>query len=172
MTAHAMTGDREKCLEAGMNGYVAKPVDPLALADQLEKWLVRTKPAETLPQKPAESSAGKTDAAAVRIYDRPAFLHRLMGDENLVATVIAGFLDDMPKQLAMLKAFIKNGQTDQAQSQAHKIKGAAGNVTGQALQKTAAAMEQAGKAGDVDTLTALMPELEQRFIQLKKVMES
>ena len=57
MTAHAMQGDRERCLEAGMNGYVFKPVTPLALADALHEWLPR-KPKKTprAPRRPGRGS--------------------------------------------------------------------------------------------------------------------
>ena len=195
MTAHAMAGDREKCLNAGMNGYVSKPVDPLSLAKELEKWLAKREDDENSPKQPFEPAAGepvgtpKTDGRklaevekpnhesertdrAIPIFDRKAFLDRLLGDEDLAATVIAGFLDDMPGQLSAIKEFMEQHQVDKVRAQAHKIKGAAGNVTGQAFQETAAAMEQAANAGDLEALAGLMPELESRFIQLKKAMES
>jgi len=78
----------------------------------------------------------------------------------------------MPKQMAALRAFVENGQAEQAGGQAHKIKGAAGNVTALAFQKTAYDMERAGKAGDMALLGRLLPELEHKFQQLKIQMDS
>ncbi len=95
-----------------------------------------------------------------------------MDDVELAETIVAGFLEDMPGQMAALKSFVESGQAEQAGGQAHKIKGAAGNVTAAAFHETAHAMERAGKAGDMESLCTLLPELEQRFLQLKTKMES
>mgnify|MGYP002632289419 FL=1 len=175
MTAHTMAGDREKCLKAGMNGYVAKPIDPLALANELEKWIGKEMPetqgaALSLEAEKAPDEADET--AALRIFDRWALLERLMDDEDLAETIVAGFLDDMPKQMRALRSFVENGRAQQAGGQAHKIKGAAGNVTALAFQETAYDMERAGKDGDMAALQRLMPELDQKFLQLKARMET
>jgi len=74
--------------------------------------------------------------------------------------------------MAALRSFVENGQAEQAGGQAHKIKGAAGNVTASILQETAYSMETAGKAGDLAALDRLLPELEQKFQQVKAQMES
>ena len=76
MTAHAMQGDRERCFEAGMNGYVSKPVDPLALAEELEKWLTRGNDElgmmkdeggmQAVKEEPAEYIAAKADNEPLR----------------------------------------------------------------------------------------------------------
>jgi len=175
MTAHAMAGDREKCLKAGMNGYVSKPIDPLALANELEKWIGKDTPGteQTAVSSEEEKTPDETDeVGAFQIFDRAALLKRLMDDEGLAETIVAGFLDDMPKQMAALRSFVENGQAEEAGGQAHKIKGAAGNVTALTFQETAYDMERAGKAGDMASLQRLLPELEQRFLQLKMRMES
>jgi len=176
MTANAMTGDREKCIEAGMNGYISKPVDPLSLAKELEKWIDKAPSLNS--DKSEQGSVGQqcgnseTDNAVEvpTVFDREAFLNRLMGDEELVESILAGFLVDLTKQMKAIKMFVDQGETEKAGAQAHKIKGAAGNVTCMALQEIANAMEKAGKAGDLEQLKALMPEIEQRFNQLKKIM--
>jgi len=173
MTAHAMQGDRERCLAAGMNGYVSKPVDPLALAEELEKWLTRGN--DELGMMKDEGGEGEMDEGAEsssRVFDRADFLSRLMGDEELVREIIAMFLEDMPGELKILKGFVENGRAHEAGAQAHKIKGAAANVAGEALREIAHAMEQAGKAGDMEALGKWMPELETRFLQLKSDMET
>ncbi len=175
MTAHAMAGDREKCLKAGMNGYVSKPIDPLALANELEKWIGKDTPGTEQTGVSLEEEKMRDEAeevGAFQIFDRAALLKRLMDDENLAETIVAGFLDDMPKQMAALRSFVENGQAEEAGAQAHKIKGAAGNVAALAFQETAYDMERAAKAGDMASLQRLLPELEQRFLQLKARMES
>jgi len=170
MTAHAMDGDREKCLNAGMDGYISKPVDPQVLADELEKWIRTDRKA--LPLEAGKAPTGTDDSAGPRIFDRAALVQRLLDDEELTETIVTGFLDDMPVQIAALKSFVESGQAEQAGGQAHKIKGAAGNVAASMFQETAYAMETAGRAGDMAALHRLLPELEQEFQQLKTQMES
>jgi PAS domain S-box-containing protein len=193
MTAHAMAGDRERCLKAGMNGYISKPIDPMKLAEELEKWLSKKS-----SMKSEESSFSTTarntslgfedkDTDAVSddkpkkkvdppqystdVFDHKDFLHRLLGDAGLAITIIESFLKDMPIQITALKASLHDGDVDAVKSQAHKIKGTAANVAGNDLARSAAAMELSGKDRDLAALNQLMPELEQRFEQLKKAME-
>jgi HPt (histidine-containing phosphotransfer) domain-containing protein len=116
---------------------------------------------------------GEVDMAGFSstIFDRKDFLERLMGDQALVKTVIEGFLADMPGQMAVLREHVAVGMAEKAGTQAHKIKGAAANVGAGEFRETAAAMEAAGKEGDLERLAGLMPELEERFGRLKSVME-
>jgi len=108
MTAHAMQGDKEKCLEAGMDDYVVKPVSPRALAEAMEKWL----PEETSIQESAvrrqnvETRNAESEHYSSRIWDRAAMLNRLLGDEELAGTIIEGFLMDIPRQIEALHALI------------------------------------------------------------------
>ncbi len=171
MTAHAMQGDRQHFLDAGMNGYIAKPVDPLAMARELEKCLQRHSDACIRADDTArpEAKTAKNDSLSeLTIFNQTALMERLMGDAQLTETIINGFLNDMPTQISTLAAFVANGQSDQAGAQAHKIKGAAANVAASALAEIAYDMEKAGKAGDNGCLDKLMPELETRFRQLEQ----
>ncbi|WP_320041941.1 PocR ligand-binding domain-containing protein [uncultured Desulfobacter sp.] len=160
MTAHVMAGDRETCLEAGMDDYISKPVNQRILADKLKQWMPDTHRDHTT--RPSSRPA----------FDIEVLLTRLMGDEKLVATVIAVFLEDMPKEILALKRYIDAGQADKAGSQAHKIKGTAGNIAAKDFQETASAMEMSGRAGELDRLKTLMPELENRFNRLKAEMKN
>ncbi|MEI6127140.1 MAG: response regulator, partial [Pseudomonadota bacterium] len=173
MTANAMQGDRERCLEAGMNDYLSKPVNPMDLAGMLERWLPEGE--EEGSKFKVQSSRLEAEGSKVKeqdpaVFDRASFLGRLMGDEELAVIIGKGFLDDMPIQIEKLAAAVNAEDAHQAEQQAHRIKGAAANVGGEALRETASKMEQAGKDGNLEALRTLLPELETRFGELRKAM--
>jgi len=185
VTAHAMKGDRERCLEAGMNDYLAKPFQPQELAAALNRWLRNPAgeadngaPLETLPAAPSDRirMTRKGDAsdmahAETMIFDRDGFLKRIMGDMDLARTLLDGFRDDMPVQIIQLKDAIAVGDSRLAGQLGHRIKGAALNMGATALQGVAYSTELAGKAGDLKALEALVPKLEEQFENLREVLE-
>jgi CheY-like chemotaxis protein/HPt (histidine-containing phosphotransfer) domain-containing protein len=174
MTANAMQGDREKCLESGMNDYVSKPVSPQALAEALEKWLPKETTAIT-EQTPGKSEASVPAASSekvVPIFDKAGMMARLMDDEDLARMVIEGFLEDIPRQILALKDYLEAGDAERTERQAHTIKGASANVGGEALRAIAFEMEKISKAGVLDTVTPLLPELESQFALLKEAMSA
>jgi PAS domain S-box-containing protein len=167
MTAHAMTGDRERCIEAGMDDYVTKPISPRALAEALNKWL----DPDQEPQPDVATPTGKSrPSEGPLVFDRQALVKLLMGDENLVKEIIAGFLEDLPMQIDTLKKHIDDGDAELARRQGHAIKGAAANMRCMALSAVASDIEKAGRAGRLEEIAALMPELERQFNRLKTQM--
>ena len=184
MTAHAMQGDRQRCLDAGMNDYVTKPVSPQALSEALTRWLPGDD-AAGLTDMPAEPAAAvhppaPRDAAApiaagqpdVPVFDRPALLARMMNDEELARSVAAGFLDDIPTQIETLRSYLDARDTDGAARQAHTIKGASANVGGESLRAAAFEMEKAARAGDLAGTAARLPDLDARFAALREAMRA
>ncbi|TRZ84426.1 Hpt domain-containing protein [bacterium] len=147
-----------------MDDYISKPIAPQALAEALEKWVETPQersPAVSAPGGAAEPSAGPP------VFDRQAFMARMMGDEDLAKDIIAGFLEDIPKRILALRGYLDRGDAGSAGGQAHAIKGAAANVGGMALSAVASEIEEAGKAGRREELAALVPEMERRFALLK-----
>ena len=172
MTAHAMQGDRERCLEAGMNDYVSKPVSPQALADALERWLPRDDGA-ALPHPatdPREASPAAERASQLPVFDRVGMLARLMDDEDLARVVVGGFLTDAPKQVVALRDYLAAGDGPAVHHQAHTLKGASAAVGGEALRAAAFEMEQAASAGDLAAVTVRLPDLESQLALLSDAM--
>jgi PAS domain S-box-containing protein len=148
LTAHATQGDRAKCLEAGMDDYLSKPISPQLLAQTLIRWL-------SSADAPAVAAEEQTDA----VYDPQALHQRLEGDTELVALVLDSFLTDAPRRLGELREALHTGDTAAARLQAHSLKGAAANLAAPRLQAVAYAAELAADAGKLDQVQALLPEL-------------
>lgn len=174
MTAHAMKGDRERCLEAGMDDYISKPIAPRALAEALEKWSGKTR-ARPVPPGPAAPTAPAAETPRQKVepsgeapvFDRQALLDRLLGDEALARDILAGFLDDMAGQIDALRGFVARGDAESVGGKAHAIKGAAANAGGLAVSAAARELEKAARAGRLEEVAALLPELERQFERLK-----
>jgi PAS domain S-box-containing protein len=186
MTADALRGDRDRCRVAGMNDYVTKPVSPATLALVLEKWLPRedgptlpplaagtaagTAPAVSAAQAVTAAAAEVTAEVTVPVFDRSGLAARLMGDEALEQIVVAGFLEDTPKQIEALRVYLAAGDATGALRQVHTLKGASANVGGESLRAVAQQTEKAGQAGDLGAIIAAVPDLECEFARLEEAM--
>jgi PAS domain S-box-containing protein len=175
MTAHAMQGNRERYLKAGMNDYVSKPVAPKALAEAIARWLPReekfTAQDSEVPESKAFHSSLSISHSSIPIWDRPGLLERLMGDEELIETIMEEFLTDIPQQIETLLACLEAGDAPGAERSAHTIKGVSANVGCEALCVVASEMEKDAKSGDLNAVQARFAELEKAFFQLKQAME-
>ncbi len=140
MTASVMQGDREKCLEAGMNDFTSKPIEPHTLAEVLSRWLPK--------------------ATAPLVFDRAALLRRMMGNEVVVQTIVAGFLDDAQCEMRALQECLVAGDMKEAERHAHGLKGASANVGADALSAVAFGLEQLCHSGNVAAAGDGMADLE------------
>ena len=104
------------------------------------------------------------------MFDREAMTARLMDDEDLIAAVVDGFLEEMPGEIETLKRYASEGDATAARRQAHSIKGASANVGGEAMRAIAFEAEKAGQAGDLEAIMASMPRLEIQFALLRDAM--
>jgi len=155
LTAHAMKGDRELCLEAGMNDYLSKPVHP----DELEAAIARCTPGgshvtETVPftlSRPMDE---------LRNFDLQGYLDRTMNDRELAREIAEAFLADAPCLFSQLSAAIAAGDAGGAGKFAHTLKGSSANMGGDVLSHIAAEMQAAGKAGNLPLLGQLLPAAE------------
>jgi two-component system, sensor histidine kinase and response regulator len=167
-TAHALAGDREKCLAAGMNGYIAKPLRPDALEQAIEEW---TGGLDSALEPPSPLPCPVTVPAAPK-FDREDFVERLMGDRKLARRIIRGFVEDIPRQIVRLAEAVSKRDATEVRLVAHSIKGAAASVCGPELREVAWDMEQKGSAGNLTAAAAALPELTASFERVKPIMES
>lgn len=173
MTAHALAGDREKCLASGMDDYLTKPVTSDALSQMMRRWL--REPSVSSRASAAELKA--SGASADPDIDCPLFaeaelVERMMGDRKLVGKIVRGFLNDMPKQLTALKHFLDTNDSKGVQRQAHSMKGACASVSAKALARLALRMEQSASAGALDSVKEAFGELHSQLQLAKNAMEA
>ncbi|MBF0242863.1 MAG: response regulator, partial [Desulfamplus sp.] len=184
MTAHAMQGDKERCLEAGMDDYITKPVTPQALAEVIQRFLpekdiamsdskLKSQKSTITPQKSdiANSTLSLADDERLPIFDLKGVLSRLMHDTALISMLVKMFIEDTPKQIDVLKGYLDAADAAKAERQVHSIKGSCANVGGEAMMALAQKMERLAKAGDLAAVDELLPDLHAEFNRLKEDIE-
>ena len=155
MTAHALKGDREKYLGAGMNEYVSKPFQPRDLAEAIEGLLPG-------PEVEPTQETHEEDEQAV-IFDRAGLLERAFDEEEIMKDILETFLLDAPVQIDELKEAVLSRDASQVKGLGHKLKGAAGMAGAPALREIALQVEIAGENEDMDALDTLVSGVEEQL---------
>ncbi len=164
MTAHAMEQQRRRCLDAGMNDHVTKPVDPAVLIAALGRWIKPRNPAPISIAAVPEPAPAAPDAA-VGTIDVPALdvasaLHRISGNRKLYCRLLESFVDKYADTGSELRRLVANGETRQAMALSHTVAGVGGQLGAMALWRSAQAVELALYDERSDALPGLLDILD------------
>jgi PAS domain S-box-containing protein len=148
MTANVMAAERQKCLEAGMNDHVAKPIDPAVLFGALARWLAPRAEADAEPRRRSVTDADLADdfdpsGLTIDGLDVKLGLSRVLGKRRLYCDLLLKFARDQTKAPQLLQESLETGDLATAQRLAHTAKGLAGNIGATRLQEQAALLEAA-----------------------------
>jgi len=166
MTANAMAGDKEKCLESGMNDHIAKPIDVAHMFLTMAQW-AKPKNAEVSTDEPIQEKT-TNDTLQIEGMDIKSALGRVAGNEKLLRKLLVRFLETQSDVIVRIHRAIEGDDMQTAIREAHTIKGLAGNIGADLLYKHAQELERVLKDGESDNFNT---SLELTNIELSNIMQ-
>ncbi|MGH9356750.1 MAG: response regulator, partial [Terriglobia bacterium] len=166
ITARAMVGDRERCIAAGMDGYVSKPIQSAQLFETVGR--LTSSAAKEAAQSAESAFAVQSDH--LKIVDKEWALEQIDGDEELLAEMSAIFLKGYREQLCSLRTAVDRGNTQAIAAQAHAIKGSVGSFGARAASQAALQIEEIAKRGDLTHASEALRTLDAALRQLDPIL--
>jgi PAS domain S-box-containing protein len=171
VTAHAMKGDRERCLAAGMDGYVAKPIQEQDLRQAIADLFVTGDP--TGPEMTAAGPTSPGDAlekAADLVLDGAALLARVGGNGRVLKQVVDLSLGEFPRLLEAARSGLAQGDGRALERAAHSLRGTVASLAAPSASATALRLEGLAREGDLGGAAAAFEDLEEKMEQLRAAL--
>jgi len=163
MTAHAMQGDRERCIAAGMDGYLSKPIDPKSFLQTVEGISQQLAQSQTPVDEPEAREAVADGGSAL---DAQALLQRFSGNRKLLRSIVKTFRADCPRMMARIRSALAAHDAGLLAEAAHALKGSVGNFGPTAALETIREMEKIARQGKLDGAWELYATLEDEIALL------
>jgi two-component system, sensor histidine kinase and response regulator len=160
MTAHAMKGDRERCLAAGMDGYISKPIRVQELIQVTESFTGAAGPIVT------------SDEGDESVFDRNAALARIDGDAALLADLAKLFCDESERMLTAVRNAVASNNADELHRAAHFLKGSVATFAAQPAFDAALKLEDMARAGNLTGVEETAASLAEEVARLRAVLEN
>ena len=171
LTAHALQGDREKCLAAGMDDYLAKPFTIEELRRVLLRWLKGKIPStEDKAKEPPKAPEGEDlifDPERLKNFEIPGKPE----DKSFLVRMVSLFLSRTPELLQEIKEAFDQGDQERLYRAAHSLKSNAAMMGAVKLSEVALSLEMAAKEGDLDQAPSLIKRLEEEFLRVRPIFE-
>jgi len=173
VTANAMQGDREKCLQAGMDDYLSKPIRPEELSNILAKWLPKIDNRSSSTPKPLKASSKPSphDSSSEVINQDTLEELEIMGGREFLQSMIHRFVEDALECVTRIEQALDNQDLTQIQEAAHGLKGISRNMGAEALAQMALNLENACQKGEGAFLSSMPDTLQDVFQKTRQQLE-
>ncbi len=185
MTAYTIRGDRESCLAAGMDDYLAKPIEVQEMFNKIKKWIKSKIEESSLETEGAHSTTCTPEVAVTPGSDSlrknadeeypvemRSAMSRFGNDREFFKDLGKEFLNYVPEQIRNLEEAVKSEDTALVQKNAHSIKGAAGNLSANKVASVAVVIENMGRQGDISEVSSLIEDLKSEISCLEQFVEN
>ncbi|MDR3627215.1 MAG: response regulator, partial [Ignavibacteriaceae bacterium] len=164
LTAHALIGDKEKCIQAGMNDYVSKPIVPENFIKVIDKWLkIEAKhEKEITPDNPANNEI---------VFDFSVLEKMSLGDKEFQQELLIAYIKDVDERFVRLRGFIEEKNLPKITGEAHTIKGASYSLGAKKVGDLAYSIELTGRQKDIDNVGQWMEKLSSAISETKRIIE-
>ena len=167
LTANAMKGDRDRCLAAGMDDYLSKPLKPEELIEKVSRWTNRS-----VQSGPRTASDDETITQEFSSFNHQELLERCMGKHERVAKLCRKFAERLPEDVEELKRFHHAGDAEGLARAAHRIKGTAANLSAEEIRDAICRLEETARGGDLSDAMSLIEATEQASERFRADVES
>ncbi len=158
MTAYAMTEDKDRCLKAGMDGYIAKPINAHDLFETIE----------SVQCGPTVTDKSPTTPASVHQLDKTHIMERVGGDADLLKEVVLLFVDELPRTMAQMRDAVRKSDCRRLERSAHALKGSVGNFSAASALQAASVLEAMGRGRDIASAPHALDVLEHELDTLRE----